>query len=569
MKFVIIEQSSGKNLENEGKHLIRHLFTQRTFLVLTTLITLTLSIFSFGTQAAGKDYSGTWFEIEVILFKHVGDKSKLQEVFPTSNKIDTPASFIDMISPIFGVYSSHFKNQLDVCPQFLNLPKKAFSANQFKFKEQFTALINQQYNRTLTDVIFQHGIAENKPTPDYLNATHYPEYVSFTPHTIPSTNCRVPEAFFDEYKQENPDFTYNETPPESIPATLVGEEDLTTDQPYFISNESLQLHDVVEQLDKSWGFKPLLHLGWRQITENASNAIPLKLYAGNNLMQQHVKALKAYKVKVQKELNKQLIAEQTKQFNEQFNRPVTDIQDEQNVNSNIDESIVSSNSSEDVKSPIGWLNFGKDTEKNKAELAIIEQENIERQRLETQIKSVLEEAKLLALDPQLSFENQLNETENTPSELVTPINENNDVVTEETAEETEIALEDIPLIKPDKPTQDWTIEGFLKVEVEHFLHVTADFNVINMSVNEQTRKQQKSVEPVTFKSIRLQQNKRVRSKEIHYLDHPFMGIIIQIRRHDQIAPEENTETLTEMGNINTQAATETLIDKTPSNATNN
>ena len=39
----------------------------------------------------------------------------------------------------------------------------------------------------------------------------------------------------------------------------------------------------------------------------------------------------------------------------------------------------------------------------------------------------------------------------------------------------------------------------------------------------------------------------MRSNEIHYFDHPYMGMIVQIRRHKQLEPEleeesENDET---------------------------
>ena len=101
--------------------------------------------------------------------------------------------------------------------------------------------------------------------------------------------------------------------------------------------------------------------------------------------------------------------------------------------------------------------------------------------------------------------------------------------------------------KPLPPVQPWSIEGFLKVEVERYLHITADFNVVNSSLAEQATKRLQPGNDLTVKSIRFQQNKRVRSNEIHYFDHPYMGMIVQIRRHKQLEPEleeesENNET---------------------------
>ena len=40
-----------------------------------------------------------------------------------------------------------------------------------------------------------------------------------------------------------------------------------------------------------------------------------------------------------------------------------------------------------------------------------------------------------------------------------------------------------------------------------------------------------------LKPIRFQQNRRVISGEIHYFDHPYMGMIVQIRRHKRPEPE--------------------------------
>jgi hypothetical protein len=46
-----------------------------------------------------------------------------------------------------------------------------------------------------------------------------------------------------------------------------------------------------------------------------------------------------------------------------------------------------------------------------------------------------------------------------------------------------------------------------------------------------------------YKPIRFQQNRRVISGEIHYFDHPYIGMIVQIRKHKRPKPpiDENDE----------------------------
>ncbi|MFB1000900.1 MAG: CsiV family protein, partial [Colwellia sp.] len=105
---------------------------------------------------------------------------------------------------------------------------------------------------------------------------------------------------------------------------------------------------------------------------------------------------------------------------------------------------------------------------------------------------------------------------------------------------------------PIKPPQDWTLDGFLKVEVDFYLHITADFNVMNMSLAQRATQQLLPVsndqEPAQLKTINFKQDRRVRSKEIHYFDHPYMGMIIRILPHKK--PIEEVEDTQESTSLN-------------------
>ena len=64
----------------------------------------------------------------------------------------------------------------------------------------------------------------------------------------------------------------------------------------------------------------------------------------------------------------------------------------------------------------------------------------------------------------------------------------------------------------------------IKIHVKKYLHITADFNILNQTLSEQatnalrTNKVNSSTHEI--KTIRFQQDRRVISGEIHYFDHP-------------------------------------------------
>lgn len=78
------------------------------------------------------------------------------------------------------------------------------------------------------------------------------------------------------------------------------------------------------------------------------------------------------------------------------------------------------------------------------------------------------------------------------------------------------------------PTEVWQLDGLFKLHLDHYLFVNTDFNVRRLSGN-------------TLQSINVKQSRRVISGEIHYLDHPKLGIVLQIRRFQPelaVAPPE-------------------------------
>jgi hypothetical protein len=76
-----------------------------------------------------------------------------------------------------------------------------------------------------------------------------------------------------------------------------------------------------------------------------------------------------------------------------------------------------------------------------------------------------------------------------------------------------------PLALRNLPDQVWQLDGLFKLHLDHYLFVNTEFNLRLPANNE-------------LQTIYVRQSRRVISGEIHYLDHPHLGIVLQIRRYD-------------------------------------
>lgn len=76
------------------------------------------------------------------------------------------------------------------------------------------------------------------------------------------------------------------------------------------------------------------------------------------------------------------------------------------------------------------------------------------------------------------------------------------------------------------PEQVWQLDGLFKLHLDHYLFVNTDFNL-------------RQLKDGKLNSINIKQSRRLISGEIHYLDHPKLGIVLQIRRFEPpIAPAQ-------------------------------
>lgn len=82
------------------------------------------------------------------------------------------------------------------------------------------------------------------------------------------------------------------------------------------------------------------------------------------------------------------------------------------------------------------------------------------------------------------------------------------------------------------PQQVWQLDGLFKLHLDHYLFVNAEFNLRVPHADK-------------LQTIYVRQSRRVISGEIHYLDHPYLGIVLQIRRYQPTEPQSDDENVTE------------------------
>ena len=82
------------------------------------------------------------------------------------------------------------------------------------------------------------------------------------------------------------------------------------------------------------------------------------------------------------------------------------------------------------------------------------------------------------------------------------------------------------------------LEGLAKISVARYLHVDLDL-LLRGSTG------QRGNYPGDFRTYRFTQHRRMRSGELHYLDHPKMGVLIEIRKIEkQMKPEADVGEIT-------------------------
>ena len=303
------------------------------------LLTSTTSTAANSSKLAKKEQP-RWFEIEVILFKHVSKKSENKEQFTARDLSAKKRRAFDLLTPYLQPNISSLKQLLPSCqlkkPELESKSKLPYEKLPYEMTttpyNAWSENVDTQTSRALSinqsvqDVtLSEEKSGEELPTPAKMsvtvlptslnepieeakieqkvvlpnNQTHYATIKLPVYDQYPSTNqdalCVIPAEFFQQHlsSEQLEHFSIDGFPVAKLTRTISGLEQWQDDengeitwaseQPYLISQDSLRLKSIANRIKRSRNYVPLLHLGWRQIGESRRKSQAMKLYAGDNL----------------------------------------------------------------------------------------------------------------------------------------------------------------------------------------------------------------------------------------------------------------------------------------------
>jgi hypothetical protein len=386
--------------------------------------------------------------------------------------------------------------------------------------------------------------------------------------------CVIPIEFFQQHlsAEQLEQFSIDGFPVEKLTNTVNGLEqwqddensEITwaSDKPYLISQDSLQLKSIANSIKRSRNYAPLLHLGWRQTGETKRDAKAMKLYAGKHLALDYQQAISARNAE-QQVLEIKAIIEQRLQA--EILSPQIDLVDNETVK-NTQNGITRSAS-------ISTDNYVTTTTKNHEptveEINIFQSKSLD---LDTESPdnfnqlSTSEKLRLQAKKQQLDnlfqqlslLDNQTGSSDDstdTTHEEQYKEEEVKRIVSQISADITSLEANLIVNNTTDnkviitKPLQPWSVDGLFKVYLENrYLFIDTELNIVKegepptvlstkQSITNKNKKDFNLANLVSFK-----QDRRVISGEIHYFDHPHIGMIVQIRRFDPSKPADEAVT---------------------------
>lgn len=468
---------------------------------------LYISLLSFSVSsnvlATQTEKPERWFEIEVILFEQLGDKKAFKEKFPdklSSATLPLYEEYFDLLTPYIQPNLTSIKQFIPLC-----------SDNGSENESQYTFLKSlSRINTPFPDAIkvIEHVNSFNMPK--FITVNKPPVALKHQTIELTQNNYLLEKATVELKKEElaSPlfstqsiciisrkdiekiysdeqlvNFQFDTISVESVPTTLSPLGTHISDSPYLIANESLLLADIKQRLQWSKEFKPLLHFGWRQVGITRDKAIPLKLFAGKHLDYQYQQALRDY----------QSTLDEAKQTEQLIPQQLSSVEQQEidNGTAKIEQEKQRDNNYAEIKQQQLTQLFN--------ELDMIDSANI---------NSLIGDIERQTFEELIAI-NEINRDKSKPLNISNP---------------------------PVNPLQPWFLDGFFKVHLDHYLYITADFNVLSQPLDKSTNN---GTGETNVKLINFSQNKRAITGEIHYFDHPYIGMIVQIRRFDPSKPKED------------------------------
>jgi hypothetical protein len=545
------------------------------YCVVTLLITLITVLFcqpatANSSAALATSMQARWFEIEVILFKQNSAKRAENETFialqSTKNK-----NIVDLLSPYLQPDISSLKQLLPSCADgqvphtetITHLGQRNWPLNyQLHANQRRAASLPLKLIALNAYPLNSMTFMSNDVTFESNNLKQFSEQASFSqyPDLKQKTLCVVnPSVITSQLSaDELTDFNIDGFPAGKLSSTVNGIEQWQEDdsgqitwastEPYLINENSVKLKNIASRLKRSRDYNSVFHLGWRQIGESKKVAKPFRLFAGENLNDDYLKQLAGQQVPTQN-------LQRTQQPEQQSNQV-------------------------------------KVNDTSQANSVVLEQQQLMQQHKKAQVEelfsdlarvnSVLQNplvALPVAQTPRTNAGNSpnpVNANNSTPPELTSlpeasnslenPLYSSDDISliidqlsansllvdaaasSENTNSVVNTQLGDEnnnKLVEVTKPLQPWSIDGLFKVHLNHFLYINTEFTLIDPEYQAKqhalnqlngTEFSEKN-EVITFK-----QSRKVITGEIHYFDHPYIGMIVQIRRFDPTKPANQAVT---------------------------
>jgi hypothetical protein len=370
----------------------------------------------------------------------------------------------------------------------------------------------------------ENSVDGNSMDSEYVEIT-VPTY-NYYPTNSQSPLCVISSEFFQQNlsAEQLEQFNIDAFPVNKLVTTVDGIEqwraddngDITwaSDKPYLISTSSLKLKTIANRIRRSRDYSPLLHVGWRQVGETKRRARAVRLFAGDNADLQYKQAL-AEKVVQQKssELNeilaKRLHAED----------PITNSLSPDSLS----KELTTTAQVNAVTTIIDELSIADELSTSDEQRQQAKQQQLD--KLFQQFSLLNEHETKLETKFETSIEDKA--VESIVKNLTSDINENKVIIAGDILEESTITA----------PLQPWYLDGLFKVHLNHFLYINSEFNMVEpMSLAKNDKTINSNNIDKTEQVISFKQNRRVITGEIHYFDHPQMGMVVQIRRFDPTKP---------------------------------
>ena len=463
-----------------------------------------------------------WFEIEVILFKQVSNNSENTEQFSPNDLNAKKSRAFDLIAPYLQPDIASLKQLLPSCEQAETKLPYNITISPYHFW-------SEDSNTETTEVIAENRLSERGYQAQYATI-ELPVYNQY-PVNNPMSLCVIPAEFFQQNlnSAQLKHFSIDGFPVDKLTGSINGLEqwqddenaEITwaSDSPYLISQNSLRLQSIAHRIKRSRDYAPILHLGWRQKGESKRKAKAINLYAGEHLELRYQQAT-AKQIAEQQTLEIQTILEQRQQA----------------------EALIRSQSAASGVAVENSAVF--------SELSIAEElrQQVKQQQLNKLFKqfSLLESQEVNATSTSKNNTNELvkNEetrlTEEATKGIIAQLSA--DITRKELPLRANNATENREPITA--PLQPWSIDGLFKVHLDHYLYIDTELNIIDSlnALSALTTKQKltgkKNKTSPQNKVISFKQDRRVITGEIHYFDHPNIGMVVQIRRFDPTKPAD-------------------------------